>query len=420
MKRAGAALHVTMETSLQHDSTESARLSGLRVVHVVTVGMSFTLLRSTFDYLRAKGVELHAVSSPGPDLDYWHSELDLPVHEFRMPRRISPLHDILAVLMLWRLLRRLQPAIVHAHTPKAGLIGMLAAKAANVPVRIYHLRGLPLEGARGWKRHALIWAERTTCRIAHRTIAVGHTLRSKALQLRLVAPARIVVLENGSGQGVDAKVRFDQERLQSGRNAVREGLGIPTEAVVVGFVGRLARDKGVAELYEAWRDLSRKFNHLRLLIIGPDDERDPIPGNVRAALQRDPKVCRVDATWDVPKLYTAMDIVAFPTRREGFPNVPLEAAAMRLPVVASMIPECAEAVVDGVTGTLVPVGDARALTDALHRYIVDPELRATHGGAGRDRVLRQFDPRRIARATYDQYCALVKATGAPIGARVQP
>src|SRR5690606_10353079 len=132
-------------------------------------------------------------------------------------------------------------------------------------------------------------------------------------------------------------------------------------------------------------------SYLRLLIVGPDDERDPIPGHVREALAADPRVHLIGATWDTPQLYTAMDIIAFPTRREGFPNVPLEAAAMRLPVVASKIPECAEAVVDGVTGILVPINEPPALAAALRRYIVDPSLRVQHGAAGRDRVLREFD-----------------------------
>lgn len=421
MKQRENALPLSEPTIRPSDASDESRprYPGLRVVHVVTIGMSLTFLRSTFEYLRTQGVEVHAVSSPGPDLDYWRAALDLPVHEVRMPRRISPVHDILAVLRLRRLLRRIRPAIVHAHTPKAGLIGMIAAQAAGVPVRVYHLRGLPHEGARGWKRRMLIRAERITCSIAQRTIAVGYTVRRKALELGFAAPDRIVVLEKGSGQGVDAITRFDQPRLQSERNAVRERLGIPPEALVVGFVGRLARDKGVADLYEAWRDLRQEFSQLRLLIVGPDDERDPIPERISDALAADPRVHLVGATWDTPQLYAAMDVIAFPTHREGFPNVPLEAAAMRLPVVASMIPECAEAIVDGVTGILVPAGDAHVLAGALRRYIVDPSLRAAHGTAARDRVLREFDPHRIARAIYEQYCTLIQQTGARISRRMQ-
>src|SRR5690606_1224468 len=163
----------------------------------------------------------------------------------------------------------------------------------------------------------------------------------------------------GSGNGVDARGRFDPGRLDPGtRERVRERLGIPTGATVVGYVGRIVRDKGVVELVQAWSELRETHPDLHLLIVGPFEPQDPVPEAVARRLREDPRIHPVGLDWNTPPLYTAMDVVALPSYREGFPNVPLEAAAMELAVVATRIPGCVDAVVDGCTGTLVPPRDS--------------------------------------------------------------
>ncbi len=362
-----------------------------RLLHITTIPLTLMFLRGQLGFVRRQGFEIELVSSPGPELERFAANEGLAAHAVAMERRIAPHRDLVSLVRLWWLLRRRRPAIVHAHTPKAGLLGMLAAFLARVPVRIYHLRGLPLETATGWRRRLLRHTEWLACGFAQRVIAVGPSLRATALAAGLCPPDKIVVIAGGSGNGVDAAERFNPARQPAASRADRRReAGIPDEARVVGFVGRLVRDKGVAELATAWAALRQRFADLHLLLVGPEEREDAVPAAVLAALRSDERVHFAGLAAETAVWYPAMDVVTLPTHREGFPNVPLEAAAMGLPVVATAIPGCRDAVADGETGTLVPAGDATALAGALASYLADPALAHRHGQAGRARVLASF------------------------------
>ena len=164
---------------------------------------------------------------------------------------------------------------------------------------------------------------------------------------------------------------------------------------------------------DAWRTLSSEFPDAYLLVVGPFEARDALPPDVVERLRGDARVRLVGPRDDTPQLFSAMDVVALPTYREGFPNVPLEAAAMARPVVATTVPGCTDAVADGVTGSLVPPRDAAALATALRAYLVDPELRAQHGRAGRERVLREFRQEAVWGAIEREYERLLAVHVAP-------
>jgi glycosyltransferase involved in cell wall biosynthesis len=378
----------------------------IQLCHVTTVPDSLTFLRGQPAFMRDHGVDTTVVSSPGPLLQTFAAREHVTAFSVRMERRITPAKDLEALARLVLLFLRIEPAIVHAHTPKGGLLGLIAARVAGVPVRIYHMRGLPLMTATGARRALLVATERVSCRLATRVVCVSPSLREVALAEGLVEPERISVLLAGSGNGVDSAGRFDPNKLPDGtRERIRGELGIPADAIVIGFVGRIVRDKGIGELVAAWRTLSATHPRLRLLVVGPYEDQDPVDDADRQLLESDPRVHLVGFTPEPASMYTAMDVLALPTYREGFPNVPLEAAAMRLPVVATAIPGCVDAVEDGITGKLVRARDPDALARALREYVTDEALRTQHGMAGRSRVERLFRRETIWEAlvaTYDE------------------
>lgn len=373
----------------------------MRIVHVLTVPFSYRLLKGQAAFLHARGYDVHAISSPGPLADEYESSEPVTVHRVPMTRAITPFADAVALVRLVRMLRRLRPAVVQAGTPKGGLLGILAAWIVGVPVRIYHVRGLPLTTAEGLRRRLLTLTERIACAAATRVLCVSRSMRDVIVSERICEPGRVEVLLQGSSNGVDID-RFDSGEVAEWRQSARQQLGIPADAVVIGFVGRLVREKGLVELVEAWARLRAAKPAARLLLIGPFENEDPLPSNVRQALETDPRVHLTGVAWDTPSLYAAMDVLCLPSHREGFPNVLLEAAAMQLPVVASDVPGVVDALQPGKTGTLVPVRDAAALATALACYADDAALRASHGARGRAWVLQRFTQERIWTAL-DQY-----------------
>jgi len=240
---------------------------------------------------------------------------------------------------------------------------------------------------------------------------VSDSLRQKAMELGIVAADKTVVLAAGSYTGVDPK-RFAPTSEGLGRaGQIRQELGIPKEAPVVGFVGRLTEDKGISELVEAYLALREGIPDLRLLLVGEQEEGDPLPRRTCRCIENEQGIICTGFVQDPSDYYHVMDVFAFPTHREGFGNVALEANAAGKPVVASRATGAVDAVVDGVTGILVPVGDARALASALARVIGNRRLATKLGSAGRERVFREYRQEIAWDALAEEYRQLLQARG---------
>lgn len=360
--------------------------------------------------MKDKGFHISFITSPGELLEQFAQREEVDAYPVLMPRRITPLQDLLALVRIYRILRLVRPHIVHAHTPKGGLLGTVAAWLCRVPVRIYHIRGLPHLASSGVKRRLLRWSEKVACRLAHQVLCVSPSIRQVAVEEGLCPSDKVKVLASGSGQGVDAKGRFNPNRFtEQEKQGLRSRLGLPEEALVIGFVGRIVRDKGIVELAEAWRHLREEHSRAHLLLVGDYEEQDPVPDEVRKLLNSDPRVHITGWLTDTAPYYAIMHLLVLPSYREGFPNTPLEAASMGLPVVATDIPGTRDAVENGKTGILVPPYDPEALAHAIRRYLNDPEFRQAHGEAGRQRVLQHFQQEIIWQALYEEYVSLLRA-----------
>lgn len=365
-----------------------------RLVHVLTVADSLVFIDAVVAHARDAGWDVTVITSPDERLAAFGRRLGVRTMGIDMPRRVTPLGDWRALQNLCACFRRLKPDVVHAGTPKGGLLGTLAAEAARVPVRLYQMRGLAYVTAKEPLRSVLATTERLSCRAATRVICQSHSLRREALQAGLVSSTKSEVVLEGSN-GVDAE-RFSPRV----GDVLRERLGIAQDAKVVGFVGRLVRDKGIPELVEAFERLPGAPH---LILAGPFEPRDPVDATTRARIDANPRIHALGHVSDPRDTYAAADVVTLPSHREGFPNVLLEAAAMERAVVATNIAGCVDAVTHGVTGTLVPVNDAVALSRALGRYLDDPVWARAHGVAGRKRVLHSFSRARVAEAMVELY-----------------
>ncbi|MGY2083171.1 glycosyltransferase [Blastococcus sp. SYSU DS0539] len=363
-----------------------------RIVYGITVPHSAaTLLRGQLGWFREQGWDVHLVTSPGDPLDTVAEREQVTVHPLPMERDTDLRKDALALVRWIRLLRRLRPDVLNVGTPKAGLLGTIAGWLTRVPRRVYIMRGLRLEGARSKPQLAVLWlAERLTVLLATEVVCVSHSLREEAVRWRLFGRRdRPVVIAHGSSNGVNPE-RWDPGLAGVDREAVRAGWKVDPDDLVVGFVGRIAFAKGVQDLLEAFRHL--RDLPVRLMLLGPIEDEEL----GAAVAELDSNVTRVDAwTFDPYEAYAGMDVFCLPTRREGFPNVVLEAALAQVPTITTTATGSRDSVVPGATGWLVETGNVPQLVAAIRACEADRAGVRAAGRAARERALRDFRPSTI-------------------------
>jgi len=370
------------------------------VLHVCTSDQFLHFLAAPLLEQARAGLAVHLATRPGHRSRVLGESGLVAVHELPLTRRMAPAEDALALARAVALMRQLRPALVHAHNPKAGLIGMMAAWLAGVQRRVYTVHGLPHVTATGPKRRAVLMSEHVSCRLAHRVLPVSASVEAELIAAKIAEHGAIRRVGSGSADGIDAE--WFRPDVSLGR-ALRRRLGIPAEAPVLLFVGRLHREKGIDDLMRAFTLVQRSWADVELLVVG---ERDPTDPPEPDALATRPRVHFLGELADPRPAYAAATLFVLPSFREGLPTVVLEAAAMELPTVGYDSLGVRDAVVSGETGLLVATRDVLALAEACVLLLDRSDQRAAMGRAGRAHVQREFQPARVRQGVLEVYAEL--------------
>ena len=314
--------------------------------------------------------EVTAISADEENLKKAGEKLSVKTHSIEMTRQITPIKDLKSLWQMYCYFRKEKPIIVHTHTPKAGLIGMMAAKMAGVKIRLHTVAGLPLMEASGFRRKVLNIVEKITYFCATKVYPISFGLQEFILNEKFCHSAKLKVIGNGSTNGINIDFFSQDSVSEQDRLLLRKQLNISDSDFVFVFVGRLVKDKGIQELVSAFHKLSVREKNIKLLLVGPfEQELDPLDEHTLSEINNNSNIISVGYQKDVRPYFSISNALVFPSYREGFPNVVLQSLAMQLPVIVSDINGCNEIVENNLNGIIVPPKNSTAIYQAMSDYL---------------------------------------------------
>lgn len=330
--------------------------------------------------------EVVAVSSPGKELEEIGVREGVRTEAVYMERRIALGQDVISLLALIRLIRKEKPWMVHTMTPKAGLLGMLAARICGVPVRIHTFTGLVFPTATGIKKRLLMLTDRITCACATFINPEGEGVKNDLMRFG-ITHKELHIIGNGNVNGVDVSYFDRTDEVLCQAESIRE-----EGCITFCFVGRIVGDKGINELVESFVEIIKEFPACRLILVGDFEEKlDPVMPVVRRIIFENERI--VFSGWkdDIRPYLAASDVFVFPSYREGFPNVILQAGAMGLPCIVTDINGSNEIIHDRVNGLIIPPHDKDALWKAMKIMVTDETIRREMGDRARNIIINRYD-----------------------------
>lgn len=375
-----------------------------KLIRITTVPISLEKLLSGQLHFMTDYYEVIGVSTGGEKLDLVAQKEHIRVHAVELTRKITPIKDLKAVFQLYRFLKKEKPFIVHSHTPKAGTIGMLAAKLAGVPHRLHTVAGLPLLEATGKKRKVLDFVEKITYSCATKVYPNSNGLKDIIIQNGYCAADKLKVLANGSSNGIDTS-HFNPALISEEQKAsLRHELGIQAGDLVFIFVGRLVKDKGINELIAAFDQLSQTNSQVKLLLVGRyEPDLDPLKPETLALIESNKAIISAGYQIDVRPFFGIAQALVFPSYREGFPNVVMQASAMSLPCIVSNINGCNEIVIEGQNGFIIPVKREQAIFEAMQKLSNQPQLLQDLSEKARELIVLRYEQRIVWQAILEEY-----------------
>jgi glycosyltransferase involved in cell wall biosynthesis len=354
-----------------------------------------SFLKGQVAFLVANGFKVVIISAPGEEISMLAKKENAELITVPFTKKISPLTDLLQLLHIIRIIRKEKPDIVNAGNPKSGFLIMLACWLTGFRNTVFTLHGLLSDNKKGLLRHIITLAEKISCRIPQVVVVVSPSLKEHAIQRKILDPGKAVVIAKGSSNGIDLALFSKTGDLLSQAIELKKKFGLTDENILMGFIGRLSKDKGIDLLFSVFNVLTGKYPGLRLVIAGPLIPEHPFSPRYLDQLYHDERVIYLGKLLDVRPVYGMIDMLVLPSYREGFPNVLIEAAAMELPVIATDIAGCKDAVLQHASGELFAKGDAGQLAAAIRKLTDNPDLRRQYGSAGRTFVEENFAGEKI-------------------------
>ena len=338
----------------------------------------------------SKNYEVIALSSPGRELNKINREENIRTIEVFMSREIAPFSDLLSLVRLVRVFLREKPRMVHSMTPKAGLLSMIAARIANVPVRLHSFTGLLFPTAEGFKKHLFAFCDKIICMCATNLVAEGLGVRRDLINHR-ITKKEIRILGFGNVRGIDLDYYKPIPEVIQKALKIREEIGARPDTFVFLFVGRLVADKGIDNLVSAFQTLAAENSNIRLLLVGEYEDTDPIRPETLKKIESSPVIIKTGWIEDTRPYYAASDILVFPSRREGFPNVVIEAGAMGLASIVTDINGSNEIISDGINGRIIPRDDLKALIAEMKNLSENIQTTASFAKEARKMVSDRYE-----------------------------
>jgi len=379
------------------------------------VPISFkVLLKGQLRFMASNGFDVKGVSSEGEELREVRENEGIVMEAINMSRKITPFQDLKSLWEMWNFLRKEKPQIVHTHTPKAGIIGMLAARLAGVPHRLHTVAGLPLMEATGTKRKILNFVEKLTYSSATRVYPNSKGLYDFILQNNFTQSNKLKIIGNGSSNGINTTFFSSEQVTETERVTLREKLNIQPDDFVFVFVGRIVSDKGINELIKAFSELQAAGNNeligIKLLLVGGlESDLDPLNPETLAEINQNRDIISVGFQQDVRPFFAISDALIFPSYREGFPNVVMQAGAMGLPSIVSDINGCNEIIVEGENGLIIPPKNVEKLKEKMLTLAKDKNLYIKLKENSRRMIENRYEQSVVWNALLEEYEGLLQS-----------
>lgn len=382
-----------------------------KLIRITTVPLSLkTLLKGQHRFMRENGFEVIGVSSKGKELEDVKNDEGIPVIELEMTRTISPFKDLISLWKFYRLCKIEKPRIVHSHTPKAGIIGMLGARFAGVPIRLHTVAGMPLMEATGFKRRVLNFVEKLTYSAATKVYPNSRGLYDFIIENKFTSPSKLKVIGNGSSNGINTSFFNAEEISNQNCETLKTQLKIEQNDFIYVFVGRLVSDKGINELVKAFSKICKLPNERasKLLLVGSfETELDPLSKETLREIEENDSIIHVGFQQDVRPFLAISDCLVFPSYREGFPNVVMQAGSMGLPSIVTNINGCNEIIIEGENGTIIPVKNENLLQIAMVKLKNNPDYFKKIQINARNYITSRYEQKILWKALFEEYNALI-------------